>query len=286
MSTNKQNIEVLIVSYNSSKYLSRCINSLSKISHIIGKITIIDNNSNDIDKVKIKNNKVELIRNQVNIGFSKAVNQGIRASTYDYILLLNPDTEVADASITEMFKLIKNDDKIGAIGGTITDFYNSSQKTATNFPTFLSGIFEFSNIKKIFRNNLISRNFWAETEEEGIHFVTSLCGAFILIRRELKNELNLFDESFFLYLEDIDFGIKLNKLGYKVIYYPKATVRHIGGASSGSKYRTVLKYWYDSRRKLFQKYLPPYQSWTLNRIYDVEEYLLKRYHQLKDEPTE
>lgn len=286
MSSN-QNISIIIVNYNSSEKTNKLIKSLSFIKKIINEIIIIDNNSNDLDKLK-KQKNVRITKNSKNFGFAKAVNQGIKKSKSDFILLLNPDSELIDNSIEILFEKIINNKKIGAIGGKII-YKNKEIYSATNTPNFLTGLFEFTNLKKIFSKNKFSLNFWPEKKDniKNSIEVTSLCGAFILFRKfDQKNQLNLLNEDYFLYLEDLDFGIKLKEKGYKIIFDPNSSINHIGGASSGSKYNIVLKYWYKSRKIFFKKHLNKISGLILYMIFTIEEFLLKKYHNIKHEPFE
>lgn len=285
----RKNTDIVIINYNSTNHLNKLIQTVNKfIKPVIKNIFIIDNNSEDFEKFlysKLKN--IRIIKNKNNVGYAKAVNQGIKLSKNKFILLLNPDTKIIDKSITNCIKYIENDDKIGIIGGKIKEYNgNSFHYTANTRATFLTGIFEFTNLKKIFPNNLFSKKFWPESH---INFkkpieVDSLCGAFILFRKKINKKLNLFNEEYFLYMEDIDFGIKNKDMGYKVVFFPKAQIEHISGASSNSKYKIVLNHWYKSRNIYFKKHLNKTESNILSTIFNIEEHLLKTYHYLKHQP--
>jgi hypothetical protein len=162
---------------------------------------------------------------------------------------------------------------------------NGYHLTANTKATFLTALFEFTNLKKIFPNNYFSKKFWVESENVTIPIqVESLCGAYMIIKKYLNKKLNLFDERFFLYMEDVDFGNKINRLKYKVVFDPRSEIVHEGGKSSGSKYGTVLKQWYISRKKYFMKHLNLIESLTLSVIFFAEEILLKLIHKINKTP--
>ncbi len=284
-----KNLSLVIVTYNSEKTIFDLLNSTKSIDNSIKEIIIIDNNSNKFNENKIKknSNKIKIIRNKKNLGFAQAINQGIKISKSNFILLLNPDTCLIDDSIKNSFDLIYQDPKIGAIGGKILNKNDQQVYTATNKPTFMIGLFEFTNLKKIFPNNKFSKEFWVEKNKKIKKpvEVTSLCGAYMIIRRKINNKLNLFNEKFFLYLEDVDFGIKINKNGYKVIFDPNSKVKHIGGASSNNKYKTDLKNWYKSRKIFFKLHLNKVEGIILSTIFSIEEKILKIIHSIKHEPS-
>ncbi len=278
-------LSVVIVNYNSSIVASKLIKSLQKISEITKEIIIIDNNSNDLNKLVI-NNISKLYKNNFNHGFSKAANQGITISKSEYILLLNPDTCLIDNSIKNMFNFIVNNPKIGAIGGKM---YSGKQKyfSANSIPSFMTGLFEFTNLKKIFPNNIYTNKFWIEKNKviKKPLKVYSLCGGFLLFKKYIDNKIQLFDEKYFLYLEDLDFCININKQNKEVWFYPNTKIQHIGGTSNNSQYNIVLKHWYKSRKYFFKKHQPIFGS-ILEIIYSIEESLLRLYHFIKNEPNE
>jgi len=282
-------ISLVIVTYNSNKTIFKLLLSIKAINNLIKEIIIVDNNSRFFDKNKIKKifPKIKIIENKKNLGFAKAVNQGIRKSKSSFILLLNPDTYLIDNSIVNTINIIINDKKIGAIGGRLLNKNRQKSYTANNKPSFLTGLFEFTNLKKIFPNNKFSNNFWIEKKQlinKPIE-VSSLCGAYIIFRKKINNKLNLFNQKYFLYLEDIDFGIKINNQGYKVIFDPNSRIIHIGGHSTNNKYKTNLKQWYESREIFFKEHLNLFAGIILISIFKIEKTILNIRNLINHEQT-
>ncbi|MDD4026961.1 MAG: glycosyltransferase family 2 protein [Candidatus Shapirobacteria bacterium] len=275
---SRSKISLIVINYNSSKNTNKLLLSIKKyIYEIIDEIIIIDNNSRDINYLNIKDQKIKLIKNNKNLGFAKAVNQGIDNSKNDLIILLNPDTTIIDNSILKTIDLIEKDKNIGVIGGKIKYEYKKIF-TANNTPTFLTGLFEFTNLKKIFPNNRFTLNFWPEkikkinkpTEVSGI------CGAYLIFRKyDKKEDINYFNEEYFLYLEDLEFGLNMKSKGFKVIFDPRSEISHIGGVSSNNKYNMALNHWYKSRKIFFKKHLNKVEGIILNIIFTLEELFLK-----------
>lgn len=288
MSTSK--LSIIIVNYNSTNNTFKLIESIKIIKPIVGEIIVIDNNSSDIRKKTFgKKNNVYIIKNNKNLGFARAVNQGIKISKNKFILLLNPDTLIIDDSIIKSFETVRKDKSVGIIGGKIKKYNtNSYQLTATTKPNFLTAIFEFTNLKKIFPDNYFTNKFWIEKTNKinKITDVYSLCGAFMIIRKYLDDQINYFDERYFLYLEDLDFGLQTRKKGFRVVFDPRSQIEHIGGSSNTSKYNIVLKYWYESRKKFFYKNLPKIEAIILNLLFNIEISLLSLYHHLTHTPNE
>lgn len=287
MKTNK--LSVLIVNYNSSSWLLNLITSLSKIEKVVKEIVIIDNHSDKANHTLLKemgkNKKTKICFNDNNLGFSRAVNQGIKICSTDYILLLNPDTMIIDNSIESMYEEIINNPNISVIGGKIYQIFQKNPSyTANTRPLLLTSIFEFTTIKKIIPSNIFSKRFWIESTQKIMNptDVDALCGAFILFRKRIHGVLNLFDENYFLYLEDLDFGIKNRDLGYRVVFFPSSSIQHQGGASSKSKYRIELKEWYKSRKYFFKKHFGITSLFPIC-VFILEERLLELYHYIKHE---
>ncbi len=271
-------ITLIIVNYNSSENTNKLLSSIKKyIYENIDETIIIDNNSNDIKKLNVKDNKIKLIINNKNLGFAKAVNQGIDKSKNKFIILLNPDTTVIDKSISETINLIIKDNNIGVIGGKIK-YKNKKIFSANNKPTFLTGLFEFTNLKKVFPNNKYTLKFWPEKNNKITRLIEvfGICGAYMIFRKnDKKGKINYFNENYFLYLEDLDFCLDMKAKGFKIIFDPKSTILHIGGGSSNNKYNMALNYWYKSRKIFFKNHLNKCEGIILNIIFTIEELLLK-----------
>lgn len=277
MSTSK-NTTLIIVNYNSSKNTNKLLLSLKKYIYLdINEIIIVDNNSKDIKNLNINDPKIELIKNNKNFGFAKAVNQGINKSKNDYLILLNPDTTIINNNIIKTIKLINSDKNIGIIGGKIK-YEHKKIFTANNTPTFLTGLFEFTNLKKIFPNNKYTSNFWPEKNNKITKpiEVSGICGAYLIFRKHDKTgKINYFNEDYFLYLEDLDFCLNMKSKGFKIIFDPRSEVFHIGGASSKNKYNMALNHWYKSRKIFFKLHLNRVEGIILNTIFTLEEIILK-----------
>ena len=284
MSITKK-FSIITVNYNSTEKLNNLLGSLNKIDKYIKNVIIIDNNSNDFSKLESNRRDIILIKNSANLGFSKAVNQGINIAKTKIILLINPDCEICDISPITTFKKIVLNQKIGAIGGNILNYRTKQlQKSATSKPNFLIGLFEFTNLKKIFPNNEYSKAFWKEnsTLTKPIR-VYSVCGAYIFFRK--LNNIK-FNEDYFLYLEDLDFGKAIESKNLETWFDPSSQITHIGGYSSNSKYNIVLKYWYKSRKTYFLSHLNWIEGRILYIIFCIEEFLLSIYHTLTHTPNE
>ncbi len=219
-------VSVIIVNWKKYDFTLKCIDSVLNSSFKNFKIILIDNEYQKgvFDELK-KNEKIHIIKNEKNEGFARANNQGIKYSIkngFDYVLLLNNDTVIKNdlfdllikQSITLNQKIIQplilnyDGTKIWNAGGKINNFF---------------GTFETLKKGKSFKNFKSNRNF---TE-----WFTGCC---VLIKSEIFNDIGYFDERFFAYYEDIDFSIRLKKMGYSVALMTDSYLQHYESASSKS----------------------------------------------------
>jgi len=287
----KQLLSIVIITYNNGEEISKCLDSLKQqvfpknIS--LSKLVIIDNNSSDetaetIKRYQKKWNKSELMFkvNPTNFGFAKAINQGIKfLPKKSWFLLLNPDIQFV--TNYEIFHLIKCLEKKEAqvAGGLLYKNTGEIQNSFFRIPNFLTAIFEFVNIKKIWPNNPFYKKFYYLNEKEyppqTSKFVHGVSGSFMLVKPLTFDKIGLLDENFFLYLEDIDFCSRVKKAGLKIIFCPKAKAFHFGGASSKLKRGKIsYKAWVNSRRYFFKKHLSLIENIALQPLFLADEIIV------------
>ena len=221
-------VSIVTPNYNGEKFLKTFFESLNQDSDYIGEVIIVDNGSTDKSIEYIKNNTfnfpVNLIENNENIGFSTAVNQGIKNANYEYVFSLNNDTEIKKGSIKQLIDLISSSEDIFSVQAKMLQFNNRdliddvgdeynllawTKKTGENHKSS-----EFSEVCEIF----------------------SSCAGAAMYKKSLLEKMGLFDDNFFAYMEDVDLAIRSRINGYKNLLCPHAIVYHIGSATSGSRY--------------------------------------------------
>lgn len=235
-------LSIIIVNYNTREFLKRCINSiLDNVSKKVNyKIIVVDNASSDqsAEMVKKEFPQIKLIANKENFGFSKANNQGIKASQKSrYILFLNPDTIVQNQTIEQMIKFMDSNKDAGAatckllmLNGEIDD------ASHRGFPTPWNAFSHFLGLSRIFPKSRIFAGYnlgWMDMDKA--HEIDVLAGAFMLVRRIAGESVKWWDEDYFFYGEDIDFCYMLKQKGWKIYYIPDLFVTHYKGVSGGIK---------------------------------------------------
>ncbi|PIW70812.1 MAG: glycosyltransferase family 2 protein [Ignavibacteriales bacterium CG12_big_fil_rev_8_21_14_0_65_30_8] len=228
-------LDIIIVNWNSGNFVSECIESISCAiiqNFKLNRLVVVDNGSSDDSLSKIKPNNLPLIviKNEQNFGFGKACNQGAIGSEADYLLMLNPDTRLNENSLWGPIKFMeKKDNKnIGVIGIQIYNDKNEISRNCARFPTPLKMIYRSIGLDKLFPQ-IFQSHFMTEWDHKNSRIVDQVMGSFFMIRRKLFNDLNGFDERFFVYYEDLDLALRARKKSYFNYYLADASIYHKGG---------------------------------------------------------
>lgn len=247
---SKWELSIIIVNYNVRYFLEQCLHSVfDSCENILAEVIVVDNNSQDssCEMVKEKFPAVKLINNKKNTGFSTANNQGVTIAKGEYILILNPDTVVAEDTFEKILNFAKSKNNLGAIGVKLID------GTGKFLPESKRGIpTPIVSINKLL--GLSSKKYYATyLNENEIGKVEILVGAFMLMKRSLYNDVSGFDEDYFMYGEDIDLSYKISKKGYQNYYFPKSTIIHYKGESTNKDLK-YLHTFYNAMRIFYKKH--------------------------------
>ena len=202
-------LSVVIVSYNVRNYLEQCLQSVQRaLEGIEGEVFVVDNHSDDDSVVTVREKYpwVRLIENQENLGFSKANNQAIRQSQADYVLLLNPDTVVAEDTLRGVLTFMDEHPKAGG-AGVMMCYEDGSRAPESRraLPTpWVAALKMLGFTKRYYMSHLP----WDQPCR-----IEVISGAFCLLRHEALKTIGLLDEDFFMYGEDIDLSYRLLKGG-------------------------------------------------------------------------
>lgn len=247
-------LSIIIVSYNTKEFLRKCINSIFESSGSFTlELIVVDNASRDGTvedlrglgkKIKIIENKqacsLVILENSINLGFSRANNQGIKIAKGRYLLFLNPDTQVYPNTLAYMVKFMDKKGGTKNVGAATCKIILPNGKLDESahrgFPTPWNALSHFSGISRIFPRSKIFSGYhlgWMDLSKE--HEIDSLGGSFMLVRREAGDQVGWWDNDYFFYGEDIDFCYRLKEKGWKIFYIPQVKTLHYKGVSSGIK---------------------------------------------------
>lgn len=255
-------IDIVIVNYNSTNHLRSCLESIEKASNgYKGQIFIQDNASSDgIEMIKTAFPNVVLTKNLKNLGFAKAVNQGLKLASGDLIVLLNPDTRIPTDFFDISYKFMMDHPDVGIMGPRILNYDGSLQNSARSFPTPLTAFFGRTSFlsRKFPQNPITSKNLLSlKSDGKSPMEVDWISGACMVIRRKAIQDVGLFDERFFMYWEDADWCKRMKQSRWKVVYFPQACVYHyVGGSSEKALFRSAVEF-HKSVYRLFDKHSKP-----------------------------
>ncbi len=231
-------LSIIIVNYNTKSFLSNLLDSIKKsVSRkITYEVIVVDNASTNGLPAETLNFK--LIKNKENLGFSKANNQGIKASQKSrYLLFLNPDTLMQKNTVEEMIKFMDMHKDVGASTCKVV-MPNGKIDDASHrgFPTPWNSFSYFSGLSKIFPKSKLFNGYnlgWLDFGK--VHEIDACAGAFMIVRREAGEAIGWWDEDYFFYGEDLDFCYMLKQLGWMVYYVPQVWILHYKGVAGGIK---------------------------------------------------
>jgi N-acetylglucosaminyl-diphospho-decaprenol L-rhamnosyltransferase len=275
-------LSIIIVNYNTCDLLRGCLVSIPKDEVQGCEVIVVDNASQDDSSATVLREFpwVKLIASPVNGGFSKGNNLGIRSAQGEYVLLLNSDTVVRADALRSKVRFFEEHPEAGGVVGPLLNADGSQQATVTfkRTPGLIDLMYRLSGISRWVRGNERARRFlrkyagfvigrtarsyldgWAACdvamEVEGIS------GACMMLRRDAVDAIGPLDENIFMYLEDVDYCIRLRKAGWKLFYVPGGAVVHLVGKSSGGRMR---HYGVQSYRSLFYFFAKHHAGWRLS----------------------
>ena len=220
-------LAIAIVNYNTVELTAKCVESVDAATHrITYEVAIVDNCSRD-DSVRLLRGRfpeVAVIENRVNVGFAKATNQAICTGEARYVLLLNSDTIVRTGALDRLVALMDEREDVGLAGCKLVNADGSLQPSCEKFPSLrvIANRVLFGQVGCAYPVDCYERPFEPEL----------LKGACIMARKRALDEVGLLDERFFIYHEDYDLCLRMQRAGWRIAYLPEAVVVHYGGKST------------------------------------------------------
>jgi GT2 family glycosyltransferase len=233
-------LEVVIVSHGAEGLLRRCLASLRE--HPPGgaemTVTVVDSGSRDGAPEMVAREFPEVtLRREANIGFSAANNLALRTSDADFVLLLNPDTEVYAGTLDAGLARLEAEPRVGMVGvKLVTESGQLDHACKRSFPTPLSALAHFTGVGRgEGAAGSLSQYRATELGDDEPGEVDAVNGAFMLCRAAAVREVGLLDEGYWLYMEDLDWCHRFWDAGWKVFYEPAGTALHVKGGSSAGR---------------------------------------------------
>jgi GT2 family glycosyltransferase len=235
-----EHVSVVIVNWNAGGALRACLTALSATEGEPPQVIVVDNASTDGSQAELSAvyPTLEVIQNDANVGFARAVNQGLRAARGQFALVLNPDVVLQPSTVSRLVQFMATNPDAGVVGPRLLDPDGSVQGSARRDPSAWTALFGRSApMTRLFPNNPVSqRELPAIAAAGDAPFrVDWLSGACLLVRRAAWEEVGLLDERFFLFWEDADWCLRFRQAGWAVYYLPSASGTHFVGVSRAGR---------------------------------------------------
>ena len=266
-------LSICIVTYNARDWLEGCLESIYENTELsLLEIIVVDNGSKDGvgEMLSQRFPEVYFIDNENNLGYTKPMNQALRAARGNYLMQLNPDIVIQPAAFDQLLNFIMSQSQVGICGPKVLNRDGSfQQQCRRGEPRPLAMLGYFFRLPSIFPNNRKLSGYLLDYEdEEKTLEVDAVSGSCMLIRREVVDQIGYLDEQFFAYQEDTDYCARARDAGWKVYYYPGATIVHYGGrgGSRVEPYRSIIE-WHRSYYRYYRKHLAKDYFFLFNWFY-------------------
>jgi GT2 family glycosyltransferase len=231
------NLSIVILNWKVKDLLRQCLLSIYRHTEGIEfEVIVVDNDSGDgsVEMVRKEFPQAKVIDNGANLGFAAGNNPGIREAKGEFVLLLNPDTELTDNAFAKMMSVMRVNPDVGVLGPTLLNSDGSLQLSVRRFPTPASQALVMLKLHNFLPRLKPVREYFAS----GFDYlspssVDQVMGAVFMIRRNVLDKVGLLDERFFIWFEEVDYCRRAVDAGFDIMYTPDARVIHHGGESFG-----------------------------------------------------
>jgi len=253
-------LDICIVSWRMQGLLRGCLRSVIGRPEV-DKIVVVDNASGDgtVEMVESEFAQVWLIANAHNAGFATGNNQAIRVTEAPLILLLNPDTQVQENSLSKLLGAFKEDERIGGVAAQLVFPNGLIQRSCRSFPEPAALFYDATGLSRLFpQNSMLGRYRMTYWDHRSRREVDQPMASALALRRQALDEVGIFDQEFPLYFNDVDLCYRLRQAGWKIVFEPQARVIHHFGESSTWQVRPTAVL--ESHRSLIRFYRKHYRK--------------------------
>jgi GT2 family glycosyltransferase len=252
-------LSIIIVSWNTRKFLENCLVSISANPPTSPfEIWVVDNTSSDDSPgmVREKFPQVHLVENRENVGFARANNQAIQRCVGKYVLLLNPDTLVSSGALQALVDFLEEHPEAGAAGARMLQADGSLQISSHPLPTVSRELWRLFHLDAILPYAKYPSTKWETNQPQKVDILAGSC---LMLRKEALDQAGLLDEDYFMYAEEIDLCYRIQLAGWHLYWVPQAQVVHFGGQSTQQVPTEMFLNLYQSNVKYFRKH---YGGWA------------------------
>jgi len=267
--TKLMDLTIITVNWNTRDLLVDCLNSIQENLDAAptqqAEIFVVDNASSDSSAEAVRSSfpRVHLIENQDNVGFARANNRAAELAQGKYLLLLNPDTVLQPSAIKTMLAYLDNHSDVGAVGPRVVNPDGSVQISIYPQPTILREAWRLFHLDRIFAYGSYSTSILNSESPRVIDILKGVC---IMLRREIVQNLGLFDEQFFVFSEDFDLCVRIRKAGWQIHWLPKAVITHHESQSTKQIPDEMFLELYRNKVKFFRKHYGEIYAYTYKSL--------------------
>ena len=251
-------LSIIIVNWNVRDLLDRCLASIFAADLAPGsfEIIVVDAASADdsVAMVRQKYPAIRLLAQAENVGFTRGNNIGLAQAQGDFLLLLNPDTEVSRNALSALVDYMEKNPAVGIVGPHTLNSDGSHQSTRRRFPTLMTGIFESTWLAAAAPSRVERDYRLLDTDDDDIMLVDWVQGSALMLRRKLYRDIGGLDEAYVMYSEELDFCRRAKCAGWRIVYHGRAIITHHGGKSSEQVAAQTLIHFHTSKLRYFRKH--------------------------------
>lgn len=262
-------LSIIMINYNAPAVTEQAINSIVQFSPKISfEIILVENGTQRIQKEFLHLSNLKVFQTE-NKGFSHACNFGAEEAQGEYLLFLNNDTIMQKDTLEKSIFRFQQEKNTGVLGVRILNPDGTlDHGCKRGFPTPLASFCYFTKLDKIFPNSSLCGAYRQTTlREDTVGDVDAVSGCYLMIRQALFAEIGGFDETFFMYGEDLDLCYRIKKAGYRIFYYGEVFILHLKGESGLHKgSEKVIRAFYESMGIFYRKHYQNKYSWFINKL--------------------
>ena len=268
-------LSVVIVGWNSRREIDACLESLPpELAGCAVEIIVVDNSLNEDGTetfVRLSYPHVQVICSERNLGFGSANNLGIRQTSGEFVLVLNPDTVCNQRALEHCLERLRSEPEIGLISPKLVQMDGTMDLACRRkIPTLWDGFCRASGLAGWFpRSRVFAGYNLTYLDPDGTYDVGAINGAFMMGRREAFEKVGLFDEDFFMYGDDLDLCYRFTLAGCRVVYDGRVSITHLKGTSVAKDYDRMSKAIFDANKAFFLKHFNPQGSRFIRLKYDL-----------------
>ncbi|MDX1555988.1 MAG: glycosyltransferase family 2 protein [Xanthomonadales bacterium] len=254
-------VKVIIVNYNAGKHLAHCVGSVLSATLPL-TVVVADNASSDDSIAALANrfgldSRLQILRNEHNLGFARAVNRVAREAREDYLLVLNPDCVLKADTIEQLVHALEVHPQAGVAGPWVTDESGSMQSgTWRRFPDPWRSLMTLSGVARVAGEStaLAGVDLRGSAAPEAPVRVDAVSGACLMLRRTAAQKVGYYDEGYAMHCEDLDLMFRLTALGHYCVLVPQAAAVHAGGVSTASRPWWVHRHKHLGMQRFYRKF--------------------------------